>query len=732
MYKNTARIGIGILIVLHLILGAGCTKYLKETSTTSQPTKNTRSSLQGTIYTTRNQPITNHAIELYQLQDTSHIKISSTTSNSNGFFQFNNVEQGAYYLSIQYTNAYTALFNVDVKDGVLNNTGILKILDLGHISGKIELEPLATNNTLSNPLLGIDVFIPGTSHIAKTNRNGYFELNEIPSGNYTVVISKENYNTLVTENIKVNIHETTEINTLTLTTISIEQPSHSVISPTHNTPQGYKWLTGTSPPTQNKTISPINGDYYLESNGALYQFNDNHWITLNSNLNGQDGQDGLNGQNGQDGQDGLDGHKWYTGEIAPTQNNTITPNNGDYYLQSNGNIYRFETNSWTELNFGLKGQDGLPYLSEITLNSLTINQYKTSVEFSLSNAYKQPAYYNLYYTYTPINTSTKQAWNKTTNIPIQSLTEIDINGVPTKNTFYIRVAPLDNNGNEGLLSNSITINTTALQSKSTPSYNTVFGSLGNNDGQFEEPISMIHDNSNLIYIADVSQNRIQVFNTAGELQAKFNTLNKPADIAYFNEKIYVADKGLNNITAYNKNGTIDTVLINNLQTPTQLTLDTQGNIIVYEEGSQKVSKYTVSGDLEATIISDIKVGDLCINSENKLHVLDQTNRNIKVYDSALTLEKELSDEALVSPNAIVIDSLNNIIVSDSLSNQCIIFREDNSIDIRFGQTGNNALEFNTVTSLISIGNILYVLDSNNYRIQNITLETSYFPIDNVY
>ena len=95
MYKNTARIGIGILIVLHLILGAGCTKYLKETSTTSQPTKNTRSSLQGTIYTTRNQPITNHAIELYQLQDTSHIKISSTTSNSNGFFQFNNVEQGA-------------------------------------------------------------------------------------------------------------------------------------------------------------------------------------------------------------------------------------------------------------------------------------------------------------------------------------------------------------------------------------------------------------------------------------------------------------------------------------------------------------------------------------------------------------------------------------------------------------------------------------------------------------
>jgi len=72
-----------------------------------------------------------------------------------------------------------------------------------------------------------------------------------------------------------------------------------------------------------------------------------------------------------------------------------------------------------------------------------------------------------------------------------------------------------------------------------------FGSFGSADGQFNLPRGVAVDGSGNIYVADVGNNRIQVFNSAGTHQLSFGTLGS-AD-GQFNSPIGVAVDGSGNI-----------------------------------------------------------------------------------------------------------------------------------------------------------------------------------------
>jgi len=72
-----------------------------------------------------------------------------------------------------------------------------------------------------------------------------------------------------------------------------------------------------------------------------------------------------------------------------------------------------------------------------------------------------------------------------------------------------------------------------------------FGSFGAADGQFNFPFGVAVDGSGNIYVSDTNNNRIQVFNSAGTHQLSFGTLGS-AD-GQFNSPIGVAVDGSGNI-----------------------------------------------------------------------------------------------------------------------------------------------------------------------------------------
>jgi len=89
-----------------------------------------------------------------------------------------------------------------------------------------------------------------------------------------------------------------------------------------------------------------------------------------------------------------------------------------------------------------------------------------------------------------------------------------------------------------------------------------FGSLGGGDGQFDDPSGIAVDSMKNIYVADFGNHRIQVFNSAGNFLFEFGSLGGgdgqfflPSGIAVDSMKnIYVADFGNNRIQVFDSAG----------------------------------------------------------------------------------------------------------------------------------------------------------------------------------
>ena len=83
------------------------------------------------------------------------------------------------------------------------------------------------------------------------------------------------------------------------------------------------------------------------------------------------------------------------------------------------------------------------------------------------------------------------------------------------------------------------------------------GISGTGDGQFTFPTGVAVDGSGNIYVSDPFDDRVQIFNSAGEFQSKFGSsgsgdgqFNFPLDIAIDTTRIYVADTMNNRVQVF--------------------------------------------------------------------------------------------------------------------------------------------------------------------------------------
>jgi hypothetical protein len=115
---------------------------------------------------------------------------ASTSTGSNGAYEFNNVIPGTYtvYASSRDSREGAVTTNVIVSAGARAVAADLQLTPVGSLSGRIKLDGGETGS------LGFLVFLAGTSYMAITNDAGDFTISGIPAGSgYDVVIMKGNY-----------------------------------------------------------------------------------------------------------------------------------------------------------------------------------------------------------------------------------------------------------------------------------------------------------------------------------------------------------------------------------------------------------------------------------------------------------------------------------------------------------------------------------------------------------
>jgi peptidylamidoglycolate lyase len=119
-----------------------------------------------------------------------------------------------------------------------------------------------------------------------------------------------------------------------------------------------------------------------------------------------------------------------------------------------------------------------------------------------------------------------------------------------------------------------------------------WGGKGTEPGQFNTPHSIAIDSKGRIYVADRSNNRIQIFDQTGKFLNQWTNFGTPWGLFVKGDLIYVVDGTENNclLIANTKDGKV-LERIDGLSNPTAVAVDSKGTIYVGEVNGTSVKKF---------------------------------------------------------------------------------------------------------------------------------------------
>jgi peptidylamidoglycolate lyase len=124
-----------------------------------------------------------------------------------------------------------------------------------------------------------------------------------------------------------------------------------------------------------------------------------------------------------------------------------------------------------------------------------------------------------------------------------------------------------------------------------------WGGKGTDPGRFNVPHSIAIDSRGRIYVADRSNNRIQIFDQGGKFLNQWNNFGTPWGLFIKGDLIYVVDGSENNclLIASTKDGKV-LEKIEGLRNPTAVAVDSKDAIYVAEVNGTNVKKFVKKGN----------------------------------------------------------------------------------------------------------------------------------------
>jgi DNA-binding beta-propeller fold protein YncE len=226
---------------------------------------------------------------------------------------------------------------------------------------------------------------------------------------------------------------------------------------------------------------------------------------------------------------------------------------------------------------------------------------------------------------------------------------------------------------------------------------TRFGKEGEGKGEFMFPYGIAGDDKGQIYVADLYNGNISIFNKKGkfvdyfkESDEKNKVIEAPGGLRIIDEKLYVTDIEKSQVFVFDMKGELLLTIgkpgegEGDFRAPNAVTADEDGNIYVVDSGNQRVQVFDKAGKYK-----------LMINGS----------------------EDGKGSSTLVNPRGIDVDSRGIIYVVNNLTHYIYAFNSDGTKAFQFGGMGDQNEQFYLPNGLfIDESDHVYITDTLNQRV----------------
>lgn len=219
-----------------------------------------------------------------------------------------------------------------------------------------------------------------------------------------------------------------------------------------------------------------------------------------------------------------------------------------------------------------------------------------------------------------------------------------------------------------------------------------WGGTGTENGKFQSPIGIALDSDGNIYVAELTNNRIQKFSPDGSFITKWGQF------------------GIGN---------------GQLGFPAGIAVDQDDNVYVVEYLNNRVQKFTSSGEHVAVWGSGgfnngqfSSPSGIAIDQDGKVYVCDSNNNRVQIFSAG---GKFLGKWSVIKPSGIAIDKDNNVYIPDVENNFVQKFKKDGTLQKKWGVTGSGEGHFDEPIGVaVDEKGDIYITEMGNDRVQKFT------------
>ncbi len=234
-----------------------------------------------------------------------------------------------------------------------------------------------------------------------------------------------------------------------------------------------------------------------------------------------------------------------------------------------------------------------------------------------------------------------------------------------------------------------------------------WGQTGTGDGQFNSPSGICADGNGKVYVADMENNRIQVFSSTGSFLFSFGSQG----------------------SGYSQFGR-----------PTGVVVDESGDIFVVEQDNARVQKFNSAGVYLTMWGSqgsgvgqfNMPLGIACDQNGN-VYVADSSNDRIQKFSSDGTFITSwgaygFGNGQFSLPCGLAVDKDNRIFVVDQFNSRIQEFDTNGNFLLSWGNFGSGDGQFNVPQGIaVDKSGSIYVADTYNYRVQKFVQSSATVP-----
>jgi DNA-binding beta-propeller fold protein YncE len=276
-------------------------------------------------------------------------------------------------------------------------------------------------------------------------------------------------------------------------------------------------------------------------------------------------------------------------------------------------------------------------------------------------------------------------------------------------------------------------------------YNGSFGSKGDGDGEFIEPLGITLDDQGNLYVVDSGNCRVQVFNEEGEFIRSIGDFGweagkflNPSDCAVDdNLAIYVADMDKGCVYKFSEEGVFlgeitlgdekeeDLLISGSFDVPTGIAVGRSGELLVVNSGEHRIdifNRLEVSseniggfGRSEGFFNNPLDCG---ISRSGRVYVADSLNNRVQIFDRNYKYLKTLEcgpDEGKIYPLQIDVGPDEYFVLSDGNSNTVLVY---NSLLRKVLTISGEKVDGFSMPYGVAINDefLIYISDRFNHRI----------------